>query len=130
MHDHELNGLRRELAGMVRGPGRGYPDELKARMLAWARRRVAEGDSVNASASALELHPRTLGAWLGSRRGRTAPVRSRPDPVARTSVSLVPVEVVATSTSVEPSIALVSPSGYRLEGLTVDDAVRALARLG
>ena len=44
---------------------------------------------------------------------------------------LVPVEVVAAAAPSPPTatVSLVSPSGYRIEGLSIDDALRALARL-
>jgi len=44
-------------------------------------------------------------------------------------MALVPVEVVATAPSVS-SVSVVSPNGFRIDGLTLDDAVSALARLG
>lgn len=43
-------------------------------------------------------------------------------------MALVPVEIVEAPAPAA-AVTLVSPSGYRLEGLTLDDAVRALARL-
>jgi hypothetical protein len=50
-------------------------------------------------------------------------------PPARKEVAaLVPVEVVADCS--QPIVAVVSPSGFRLEGLTLDEAVTVLARLG
>lgn len=115
MQDQELRELRRELGGIERGAGRRYPDELKARIVAWARRELARGATVNATARAIALHPRTLEAWTES-----AP--------AQASTTLIPVEVVA-SPAANVLVAVVSPSGYRLEGLTLEDAVRVLARL-
>jgi hypothetical protein len=45
----------------------------------------------------------------------------------------VPVEVVVAPDRAPPTkatqVVLVSPSGYRVEGLTLDDALRALTRL-
>ena len=53
---------------MERGPGKYYPHELKARIAAWARRRIAPGESVSGSALALALDRRTLSTWLQRRR--------------------------------------------------------------
>ncbi len=122
MHDQELRELRRELATIERGRGRYYPPALRARITRWARRRLAGGDSVNAVARDVALHPTTLAGWLGA-----------PGPAPATSTALVPVEVVAAPARVTPMtqapVVLVSPSGYRVEGLTLDDALRALTRL-
>lgn len=67
-------------------------------------------------ATAIELDRRTLNAWLES----AAPL---------TSVALVPVEVMAPPV-MNAAVAVVSPAGYRLEGLTLDQAIAALRRLG
>jgi hypothetical protein len=48
--------------------------------------------------------------------------------VRKEAAALVPVEVVADRS--QPTVAVVSPSGFRLEGLTLDEAVVVLARLG
>ena len=118
MHDQELRELRRELATIERGRGRYYPPALRARITRWARRRLAGGDSVNAVARDVALHPTTLAAWLGA---------------APNSTALVPVEIVAAPARAMPApqvpVVLVSPSGYRVEGLTLDEALRALTRL-
>jgi hypothetical protein len=42
---------------------------------------------------------------------------------------MVPVEVIDVPSAPATLIQIVSPSGYRLEGLTLDEALRALARL-
>lgn len=49
-------------------------------------------------------------------------------PASQEVAALVPVEVVAERSS--SVVAVVSPSGFRLEGLTLDEAVTVLARLG
>lgn len=109
---------------MVRGPGKVYSDELKVRLTGWARRSIAAGSSLGLTARAIGLDPRTLAAWLGT-TAATATRRWTP----ASPVALVPVEVVEPAATAA-MLTLVSPSGYRLEGLTFDDAVRALARLG
>jgi transposase len=76
---------------------------------------------VNAVAREVALHPTTLAAWLSA---SATPVKS---------AALVPVEVVVVPDRVPPTkvtqVVLVSPSGYRVEGLTLEDALRALTRL-
>lgn len=75
---------------------------------------------MTASADELALHPRTLGQWLAC---------ADRDDDRRENRALVPVEVVEAAPASDALIALVSPSGFRIEGLTLDEAVRALARL-
>ena len=111
---------------MERGPGKYYPDELRARIAGWARRRIARGESVSGSALALALDRRTLSTWLQKHGDVADRVRRAAD---HAPVALMPVEIVDASPAPTTTITLVSPSGYRLEGLTLDDAVRALARL-
>lgn len=76
---------------------------------------------MNAVAREVALHPTTLAAWLSS------------SATLSKSTALVPVEVVVAPDRAPPTkatqVVLVSPSGYRVEGLTLDDALRALPRL-
>jgi hypothetical protein len=113
--DQELQELRRELGALDRGPGRHYPEPLRRRATIWARRRVAEGVAVQAVAVQLVVHPKTLHKWLGATQPSTA--------------AMVPVEVVVDRVSASGGVSLVSPSGFRVEGLTVDQAVTALRSL-
>ncbi len=115
MRSNELTELRRELVGVPRGRGRQYPARLRARITAWARDEVARGASVSAAAAAVALHPHTLTTWLAPTPSATA---------------MVPVEVIASPVvGAAPPVTLVSPSGYRLEGLPLEDAVQLFARL-
>jgi hypothetical protein len=126
MHDDELRDLRRELATYDRGPGVYYAEQLRDRVAAWTRRRRAEGATWPELVGAIGLRAATLRAWSEGRRAG-----------AKASVAMVPVEVVSTTgsapSSTEPAmtrIALVSPRGFRIEWLTLDEALAALARLG
>jgi hypothetical protein len=83
---------------------------------------------MTASAAALALHPTTLGAWLGHRDESTTAHRAE-SASAPELAALVPVEIVERTLAACTAVTLVSPSGYRLEGLTLDDALHALARL-
>jgi len=86
-------------------------------MIAWARAAIASGTTLTAAAALLEIHGKTLTEWL------------RPPPPR--STALVPVEVIAApALPTSARVALVSPSGFRIEGLTLDEALRAIARLG
>lgn len=76
---------------------------------------MATGHGFHGLARRLALHPRTLKAWM--------------EDLGASVGDMVPVEIVEPSTTTDGALVLVSPSGYRLEGLTLDDAIHALARL-
>ncbi len=86
-------------------------------MIAWARAAIARGTTLTAAAALLEINAKTLTAWMR--------------PSAPHSTALVPVEVIAApALPASARVVLVSPSGFRIEGLTVDEVLRAIARLG
>lgn len=113
----EAASLRRELAQREKGRGKRYPEQLKARVLAHADELHGSGMSQRCIADELGLTSETLRRWRVA-EGRRA---------SRASSALVPVEVVATTT--HGRIAVVSPSGFRLEGLELSEAVVILRAL-
>jgi transposase-like protein len=120
MEHEEIGALRRELATHERGPGKRYPAELKARLAEYARRRRAAGANFARISEDLGVSYDTVCRWCTSReaeQGSALAARAR---------SLVPVEIVAEGRS---PIAIVSPSGFRLEGLDLAEAVAALREL-
>jgi hypothetical protein len=120
MADHEERDLRRELALLERGRGKRYPAGLQRRIVAWARREIARGQSARELARRLAVHRGTLQVWLDD---------------AAAASALVPVEVVAEPsaagwTTTRPrTVSVSSPSGFRVDGLTLDEAATLLARL-
>ena len=114
--DRELHDLRRELARFERGPGRWYPPTLRERITIWTRRRRGAGISWHKLADELGMSWRTLVRWTSPRR---AP---RPSP------ALVPVEVIGEHS--DRSLALVTPRGFRIEGVTLADAIALVRELG
>ena len=111
MQDQELRDLRRELAAHQRGPGIYYPDALRERITNWARRQLAAGATAGAATASLGIGRDTLRRWL-----------------MPASTALVPVEVVDVPRAM--TVSVVSPSGFRIDGLTIDDAIAVLRRLG
>jgi transposase-like protein len=107
--------IRRELDRHHKGRGKRYPGELRERASAYCRERRLAGRSYKAIASELGLCLETVRRWCLAATD------------TRRSSALVPVEVV--SGPVAP-ITIVSPSGFRLEGLELDEAVAALRALG
>lgn len=96
----------------------GYPPEVRERVRAWIARRRAEGATASSIATELGLSRHSVVGWAKSRPGVPG---------------LVPVEVVAepvaSSHTGAPAV-LVSPRGYRVEGLDVAAIGALLERLG
>ena len=116
MAKDEIAALRRELARHEKGRGKRYPTDLKRRVTGYAIRQREVGATYEAIAETLGLAFETVRRWC----------------TAATSIDehapmLVPVEVVAEARS---TVAIISPSGFRLEGLEPAEAVAALRALG
>jgi transposase len=111
-----LSTLRRELGAHVPGRGKRYPIELKARLVAFARARRSEGGSWATIADELGLTFETVRRWCVGNSPTTK----------RTAMRAV--EIVADAAP--HALAVVSPSGLRVEGITIDDAVALLRALG
>ena len=108
--------VERSLGGR---PGRGtsYPEPLRQEAIALARTGMLAGKSLRSVAEELGLGPATLTRWLG-RGGAGEPLR--------------PVEVQREEE--EPgqtsSLVVVTPSGWRIEGLRLMDLPELLRALG
>jgi len=107
--------LRRELDGVKGRRGPCFPRDLKERTSAWLAERRAAGATVAELAAELGLASGTVLRWSATK--------------ARSSRALLPVEIVAEPTAVG-SMSVVSPSGFRVEGLSFADAVALLRALG
>ena len=106
----ELERLKREIGRLERGRGRRYPAGLRERITVYARSRRDEGEGWATISDELAVPWETLRRWtLG------------PKP----STAMVPVEVIAPAVVAE-GVAVVSPTGWRLEGLDVREAVAVL----
>jgi len=107
--------LRDELAAAVAGQVGGerrYPEELKRRAGAYTRARLASGMKRAAVAAELGVPPITLARWAAAVSGfRT-----------------VAVEAEETKPTGRRDLVLVSPGGFRLEGLELSE-VAALLRV-
>jgi len=108
----DLQELRRELSKHERGAGRRYPAALKQRAAEYAKQHHANGASIIAIASELGMRTETVRRWCNG-GGTTA---------------LVPVEVIVSPAIA--TVAIVSPSGFRIEGLELHDAIAALRAIG
>lgn len=118
----EVERLRRALRERAPGQGKRYPAELRARAAAWVKRRRAEGMGWGLLGAELGVRWETLRSWC---RTETAPPRK----LAR--VTVVKERRRHGDDSPERTLAVVvSPSGYRIEGLALADIVSLLRALG
>lgn len=109
--------LKRELGKQVFGRGRRVPSEVKARVRLYTLGRREQGATLTQISDELGLSIRNVQRWSVTRRA------------ARSGRAIVPVavEVIAERGA---RVSVVSPSGYRLEGLGLDEAVQLLRALG
>ena len=94
----------------------GYPDEVRDQIANLASAQREGGNSRSQIARGLGISRTTLTRWLGEESPR--------------SPGFVPVEAsVPAVPSSSPTLSLVSPTGFRIEGLDLEGAILALARL-
>ena len=112
-----LQVARRALAGLgQRGRTTAIPEEVREVLVACALEQRERGKSWAAIAKALGVSSSGLIRWSRQR-------------VARCERA-VPVEVRLEEPSDGTAVTLVSPAGYRIEGLGVSEALAALRELG
>lgn len=115
--DKQIAVLRRELASVEKGRGKRYPEQLRSRVITWAAGRRAAGAS-------WEQIKRELGQRFDTVR-RWCSAESRG---ASTSRALVPVRIVRDEPAAR-TVAVISPAGFRVEGLTLSEAAAMLREL-
>jgi hypothetical protein len=112
-----LQSARRALARLgERGRTTAVPDEVRQVLVAYAREQRKRGRSWVSIAASLGVSSSALIRW--SQRGAPRCARA------------VPVEVRVEEPRSGAAVTLVSPAGYRIEGLAVSDALQALRELG
>jgi len=113
--------LRREFGKRVRGRGKRFPEALKRRVVAWAleQRRADSTATWEQLGAQILLRGESLRRWcIAGREGGQA---------TQTVRSLVPVRVADSTTR---TVSVVSPGGYRVEGLTLPEAAAVLRAVG
>jgi transposase-like protein len=113
MTDRELQSLRRQLGTIPRGRGRRIPAALRKRITEWATARRGRGTWWSELARQVGVPAQTLMRWAAARNER--------------SLLLRPVEVLESAP--DRSVTIVSPSGLRVEGLTITDVITILRGL-
>lgn len=112
-----LQVARRALAGLgERGRTTAIPDEVREVLVSCALEQRGRGKSWSAIAKVLGVSTSGLIRWSKRR-------------VARCE-GAVPVEIRVEEPSNGPAVTLVSPAGYRVEGLGVSEALAVLRELG
>jgi transposase-like protein len=115
MTGRHASALRTALASHEAGRGKRYPAELKARIIEFARARRSEGASWAQIAADLGVAFETVRRWCLASESRS-------------SRALVPVRIVHDTA--ERTVSIGSPGGYRIDGLTLHEAVTVLRALG
>ncbi len=96
-----------------RARGDRYPAELRDGIVVWVHAERRRGRAWQEISARLGLRPTTLQRWCGR---PSPPTRARP--------------VVVRPEALEPTrLALVGPAGWRIEGLSLEDARQLLASL-
>jgi len=115
--DKEFENLRREVARRDRGRGLQYPQSLRDRVARWARGRRQRGAGWRELAAEIGIAAESLRRWATRDEAATA---------------LVPIRVVDETEGVdaEPCLRLITPAGYRVEGLTVAEVIVVVRSLG
>lgn len=113
--DRELRDLRHDIGAILRGRGRRFPAALRERIVAWTAARRARGDEWRELSRALGVPTQTLQRWAIPRPGRER------------GLALRPVTVIDEPPS--RTVTVVSPSGLRIEGVTIADVIAILRGL-
>jgi hypothetical protein len=114
MQDREGRELRRRVARLKRErPGFRFSTKLRAEITAWIAKQRERGAWWSELARAIGVSEQTLKRWA--------------TPRATTSASLLPVEVIDAPPV--GTVTLVSPTGLRIEGVAIVDAIAILRGL-
>lgn len=118
--------LREALRDRERGRGKRIAPSVRKLVLAHVARRQRAGDSLRVLSAELGIGCETLRRWMAA----PAPAAVRRAPRKKPPAELVPVAVVPALVSAPARvISVVSPSGYRVDGVTLDEAARLLRAL-
>ena len=116
--DEELKVLRRDLGRMRKGRGARYPKELKERVVRYGQRQHEAGSTWETIGEALGMGMETVRRWVVDGSKPALPSRG-----------LVPVRVVERQ-AVSAASSGLAVTGFRVEGLSVDEVARLLRALG
>jgi hypothetical protein len=110
----EANKLRVELVRLGTRHGRRYPDGMKESVLKFIEHAREAGMTLSECCRRLGLSPKLLSSWRAALR-------------AAEPKALVPVKIVDGTPW--PTLSVVAPNGYRVEGLTAEQAIELMRAL-
>lgn len=113
----EVAVLKRELARGERGRGKRFPSDIRGRTVEWAREQRQLGRSWVQIARELGVGLDTVRRWCTEKKA------------APTGRSLLPVRVVQQPAE-SKHLVVVSPAGFRVEGVTLAEVATLLRALG
>lgn len=120
--DRQLEWIQRQIASFgERGRTFRYPEEFQDRMVAWAHAQRDQGTTQAEISRQVDVPWETIRRWTDRRADQAEQTES---------TSLVPVQIAgAAPVSADKGLVLVSPDGWRLEGLDAEQAVEVFGRL-
>ena len=110
--DRLLKRFRREAKAR---PNQTYPEELRQLAAKYARKRVTAGEAIAPISKELVVAEQSLRNWMQQTDSDFRPVQVT--------------EAMPAEQSDTRELVLISPSGYRLEGLDIDSAFQLLRTL-
>lgn len=124
---NEAKLIRRWIEQERPGRGRKYSRALRQRILAFVEDSKRAGMSVREISEAIGVSRDTIVGWRSTEPTTTSegtvpfevPLELAVEPVSK---ALVPVEVTPSTVQLGGALALVTPSGYRVEGLSLEQA--------
>jgi hypothetical protein len=118
IHD-EAKQIRTEVAKLRPDKRRRYPEELRRRILDWVARATATGQLESECAKAIGVKTWRFTMW---RRWDARTPVPQAEPLAL-------VQVGVHATAVSSTLRLVAPSGYSVEGLSIEQLAALLREL-
>lgn len=111
------------------GRGRTYTPKLRERILAFVELAKAAGISESDCCKSIGVSPTSIAAWRRAARQAETPKASEPPfevplelSVEPMSKELVPIEVTPSPVQLGGGLSLVTPRGFRVEGLSLEQA--------
>lgn len=118
--------LRSEVAKLRPDKRRRYGVDLRRRILDWVSRASAVGVPELECSRVIGVKPWRFKLW---RRSEARSPKPEPEPeVAPEPLALVPIEMAVTL-PMHSGISVIAPSGYRVEGLALDQVAALLREL-
>ena len=120
----DLEGLQHALTHLRRGRGRPYPTELRRQLIETAQQLRDGGWTWVAIGECFGMSAKSLRALMMRWMDRLDEVEPKP-----VTVRSLPIPPPPANASPNSGVTIISPRGWRIEGLGVDDVPRVLAKL-